>query len=281
VARQIHMNSARNGAPFVVLNCASMHPERMEAELFGVEGTGEDHKVGILEQAHGGTLLLDEVCDMPIETQGKILRVLQDQTFERLGGTEPVQVDVRVIATTGKSLKDEIAAGNFREDLYYRLNVVPIDVPPLRQRRADIPDLVENLMATAAASAGRAPQTISPDAMAALQGYDWPGNVRQLSNIVDWLLIMHPNETAEITVAMLPPEISGAESTMPRTERASAVMMLPLREARESFERDYLAAQVERFGGNISRTAEFVGMERSALHRKLRLLGVASSGRGT
>jgi len=281
VARLIHASSARAAGPFVVLNCATMHPERMEAALFGVEaGSGQDGKVGTLELAHGGTLLLDEVCDMPLETQGKILRVLQDQRFERLGGDGPIEVDVRVIASTGKNLQEEIAAGNFREDLYYRLNVVPIEVPPLRLRRTDIPELVAHFMSTAAQRSGLPPQLLTTDALAALQAYHWPGNVRQLSNVVDWLLIMHPQEEGRaIDATKLPPEISGAAPVDPRWQKSGEIMTLPLREARETFEREYLVAQISRFGGNISRTAEFVGMERSALHRKLKSLGVGTGER--
>ncbi|MGE0733276.1 MAG: sigma-54-dependent transcriptional regulator [Alphaproteobacteria bacterium] len=279
VARLIHARSTRSTAPFVVLNCATMHPDRMETELFGVEGQGGGPaKIGTLEQAHGGTLLLDEVADMPLETQGKIVRVLQEQVFYRQGGTAPVEVDVRVIASTSRDLQERIRQGEFREDLYYRLNVVPIAVPPLRSRRADIPQLLEFFMEQSAARAGLQRCTFTEDAIAALQAYAWPGNVRQLCNVVDWLLIMAPNSPNRVVGAnLLPPEITG--STLPGRawDRSSEVMTLPLREARELFEREYLVAQVARFGGNISRTAAFIGMERSALHRKLKLLGVNTS----
>jgi two-component system nitrogen regulation response regulator NtrX len=279
VARIIHGRSRRAEAPFVVVNCAAMHPDRMEIELFGTEyghdGSDSPRKIGTFEQAHGGTLLLDEVADMPLETQGKIVRVLQDQTFERVGGGRRVEVDVRVIATTNRDLQSEMAAGRFREDLYYRLNVVPVRVPSLRERKEDIPALAKHFMQLAAQAAGVQPRPLGEDSIAALQAYDWPGNVRQLRNIMDWLLIMAPGEAGDLVRAdMLPGEISAITPAVLRWEKSSEIMTLPLREARELFEREYLLAQVNRFAGNISRTAAFVGMERSALHRKLKLLGV-------
>jgi len=281
VARLIHDRSARGDGPFVVVNCATMHPDRMEQELFGEE-SAEGTKIGILEQCHGGTLLLDEVADMPLETQGKFVRVLQDQGFQRIGGDAVVEVDIRVIASTSRQLENEIADRRFREDLYYRLKVVPIEVPPLRDRRPDIPDLVRHFMETAAARAGLPARRFSDDAIAALQAYDWPGNVRELGNVVDRLLIMAPAGPEEdLTAKMLPPEILGEETMLPRFEKGSEIMALPLREAREMFEREYLTAQINRFGGNVSRTAEFVGMERSALHRKLKLLGLTGGERTT
>ncbi len=279
VARQIHARSRRRDGPFIILNCASMRPDRMEVELFGAEAgaQGPDSlpKVGTFEQAHGGTLLLDEVADMPLETQGKIVRVLQEQTFERVGGRSRVSVDVRVMATTTRDLTAEIAAGRFREDLYYRLNVVPIRVPPLRERREDIPELVQYFMARAASASGMVQRTLAEDAIATLQAYDWPGNVRQLRNVVEWLLIMAPGDpSTPIRSDMLPPEVGAIVPPSLKGEYSAEIMALPLREARELFERQYLLAQVTRFGGNISRTANFVGMERSALHRKLKSLGV-------
>ncbi len=278
VARIIHNRSRRAEGPFVVLNCAAMHPDRMEVELFGTEhGETPDapRKIGTFELAHGGTLLLDEVADMPLETQGKIVRVLQDQTFERVGGTQRVEVDVRVIATTNRDVQSEMAAGRFREDLYYRLNVVPFRVPSLRERKEDIPALARHFMALAAQAAGTQPRQLGEDALAALQAYDWPGNVRQLRNVIDWVLIMAPGDAHEpVRADMLPSEIGAITPAVLRWEKSSEIMTLPLREARELFEREYLLAQVNRFAGNISRTAAFVGMERSALHRKLKLLGV-------
>ena len=280
VARLIHQRSARGNGPFVIVNCATMRPDRLEQELFGEEA--EDRtKTGILERCHGGTLLLDEVADMPWETQGKFVRILQDQGFQRIGGHATVEVDIRVIASTGRPLEPEIAARRFREDLYYRLRVVPIDLPLLRDRRPDIPDLARHFMAKAAARAGLPERGFSDDALAALQAYDWPGNVRELGNVIDRLLIMAQAGPGEnLTARMMPPEILGEETMLPRFEKGGEIMALPLREAREMFEREYLMAQIDRFGGNVSRTAEFVGMERSALHRKLKLLGLTGSERG-
>ncbi|MDA8230120.1 MAG: sigma-54 dependent transcriptional regulator [Magnetospirillum sp.] len=278
-ARLIHARSRRTEGPFVVLNCAALRPDRVEIEMFGIEngadGPASPRKIGTFEQAHGGTMLLDEVADMPLETQGKIVRVLQEQTFERVGGGKRVEVDVRVIATTNRDLQAEIAAGRFREDLYYRLNVVPVRVPSLRERREDIPALTRHFMRLAAQAAGVQPRVLAEDALAALQAYDWPGNVRQLRNVADWLLIMAPGDARDpIRADMLPTEIGAITPAVLRWEKSSEIMTLPLREARELFEREYLLAQINRFAGNISRTATFVGMERSALHRKLKLLGV-------
>ncbi|TPG53124.1 sigma-54-dependent Fis family transcriptional regulator [Roseomonas nepalensis] len=283
-ARAIHARSRRADEPFVALNCATLNPSRFEEELFGVEG-GPDpltqpRRQGVLERAHGGTLLLDEVADMPLETQGKIVRALQEQGFERIGGATRVKVDVRVTATTNRDLAAEIAAGRFREDLFYRLAVVPIRMPSLRERREDVPALARHFMAKSAENSGVPAREISEDAMAAMQAYDWPGNVRQLRNLVDWLLIMAPGGPADpIRPEMLPPEVGSSAPAMLKLDRSSEIMTLPLRDARELFERQYLEAQLLRFGGNISRTANFVGMERSALHRKLKFLGVQAEDR--
>jgi two-component system nitrogen regulation response regulator NtrX len=282
-ARLLHRRSKRVSGPFVVLNCATMHPDRLEIELFGQERNGEGEgvmKIGFLEQAHGGTLLLDEVADMPLETQGKILRVLQEQTFERVGGKHRVEVDVRVIASTARDLQAEMTAGRFRQDLFYRLNVVPMRLPPLKERRDDIVALLDFFMTRASEQTGLPARRLAEDAVAVLQAYDWPGNVRQLRNVIDWLLIMTPGGVEEtIRADMLPPDI-GAVSIAPTAHGdGSEVMSLPLREAREIFERRYLESQVSRFGGNISRTANFIGMERSALHRKLRSLGINTNER--
>jgi len=279
VARLIHARSRRSAGPFLVLNCASMSPSGMEVELFGVEGPPEGaigpRKVGTFEAAHNGTLLLDEVADMPAETQGKIVRVLQEQVFQRVGGETRVDVNVRVIATTTRDLSEEIRAGRFREDLYYRLSVVPLRVPALRERRDDIPLLARHFMARAAESSGQRLREISEDAMAALQTYDWPGNVRELRNIIERLLIMAPGGADDpIRADMLPAEFDARFAAARRSDRSTEIMGLPLKNAREIFEREYLMAQVSRFGGNISRTAAFVGMERSALHRKLKSLGI-------
>ncbi len=276
VARLLHARSRRADAALVVVNCAAMRPDRLEIELFGTDSDGDGaRKVGFFEQAHGGTLLLDEVADMPLETQGKIVRVLQEQTFERVGGRTRVEVDVRVMATSNRDLTGEMQAERFREDLYYRLSVVPIKVPPLRDRREDIPLLVRHFMRRSAEAAGLPPRELGEDAIAALQAYDWPGNVRQLRNAIDWILIMAPGDhRTPVRADMLPPEIGAIAPTVLKWDKGSEIMALPLREAREVFEREYLLAQVNRFAGNISRTAAFVGMERSALHRKLKSLGV-------
>ncbi|TVR99191.1 MAG: sigma-54-dependent Fis family transcriptional regulator [Rhodospirillales bacterium] len=279
VARLLHTHSHRAQAPFVVVNCASMAPERMETELFGVEGQGNSgeapRKVGVFESAHKGTLFLDGIADMPLETQGKIVRLLQEQVFERVGGTARVDVDVRVVAATNRDLTEEIRAGRFREDLFYRLSVVPLKVPPLKERRDDIPLLAAHFMERAAEASGHRPRRLSDDAMAALQAHDWPGNVRELRNIIERLLIMAPGDAGDpIRADMLPPELEAHFSAARHPENSTEIMALPLRDAREIFEREYLVAQVTRFGGNISRTAAFVGMERSALHRKLKTLGI-------
>jgi two-component system nitrogen regulation response regulator NtrX len=277
VGRLLHAHSRRSRGPFVAVNCATMHPDRLELELFGSENAvdGAPRKIGTFERAHGGTLFLDEVADMPLETQGKIVRVLQEQTFERVGGSHRVEVDVRVVASTNRDLAAEIASGRFREDLYYRLSVVPIRVPALRERREDIPLLARHFMERGAEAARLPPRDIGEDALAALQAYPWPGNVRQLRNVVDWLLIMAPGDPREpVHADMLPNDITAIAPTVVKWDKGSEIMTLPLRDAREVFEREYLLAQVTRFGGNISRTANFVGMERSALHRKLKSLGV-------
>lgn len=274
-ARVIHANSSRANGPFVTVNSATITPERMEIELFGTEMDGGERKVGALEEAHGGILYLDEIADMPRETQNKILRVLVDQQFERVGGTKRVKVDVRIISSTAQNLEGMIAEGTFREDLYHRLSVVPVHVPPLASRREDIPALVEYFMIQIAEQTGIKPRQIGADAMAVLQAHSWPGNIRQLRNNVERLMILARSDNPDepVTADLLPAEIG---DTLPRapTEADQHIMALPLREARERFEKEYLIAQINRFGGNISRTAEFVGMERSALHRKLKSLGV-------
>lgn len=277
VARRLHALSRRAVGPFVVVNAAMIEPERMETELFGVEAAaaGQSRKVGLFEQAHGGTLFLDEVADMPLQTQGKILRVLLDQTFERVGGSTKVQVDVRLVSASSRNLIEEMNAGNFREDLYHRLNVVPLNVPSLSERREDVPIIARHFMQRSAEGSGLPPRRIGEDAMAALQAYQWPGNVRQLRNIVEQLLIMAPGDPRNsVTAEMLPPEIHSSTPAVLRAEGSHEIMAMSLREARETFEREYLLAQITRFGGNISRTANFIGMERSALHRKLKSLGV-------
>jgi two-component system nitrogen regulation response regulator NtrX len=276
-ARMIHAASGRANGPFVVINAAAITPERMEPELFGVEsaGNGASRKIGALEEAHSGSLFIDEIADMPRETQNRILRVLTDQTFERTGSNTRVSVDVRVITSTSRNLEAEIAEGRFREDLYHRLSVVPIRVPPLAERREDIPDLVDYFLEQICSATGLPQRKIGADALAVLQSHSWPGNVRQLRNNVERLLILAGGDPqATVTAAMLPPDVGALVPTMPTEAGGEQLLSLPLRDAREAFEREYLIAQINRFGGNISRTAEFVGMERSALHRKLKALGV-------
>ena len=284
VARMLHSKSQRAKSPFVVVNCATMLPERFEIELFGAENPSAEietqQKVGTFEAAHNGTLFLDEVADMPLETQGKIVRVLQEQIFERVGGTTRVEVDVRVVAASTADLAEEIDAGRFREDLFYRLNVVPIEVPPLKKRPDDIPLLAQHFMERAATATGRPHREVNADALAVLQAYPWPGNVRELRNVIERLLIMAPDDPSKsIGIDMLPPEINADTPVSGNMAGKMEIMGLPLRDAREIFEREYLMAQVTRFGGNISKTAEFIGMERSALHRKLKSLGMRNEDR--
>ena len=277
-ARSIHEASNRAAGPFVVINAATITPDSMEMELFGAEGAeGKPRKIGALEEAHGGTLYIDEVADMPKETQGKILRVLVDQSFQRVGGTTRVNVDVRIISSSSKDLPATIQEGGFREDLFHRLAVVPIRVPSLAERREDIPQLIEFFMDHVSATSGMAKRKIGDEAMAILQSHDWPGNIRQLRNNVERLMILATGDPdAEISPDMLPSEIGALVPSTPGGSGGEKLMSLPLREAREVFEREYLVAQINRFGGNISRTAEFIGMERSALHRKLKSLAIDS-----
>ena len=280
VARVLHAKSQRADRPFVVLNAAAMAPDRVEEELFGTEDrAGGPRKVGALEEAHGGTLYIDEVADMPLETQGKVLRVLVEQKFLRLGGTQKVSVDVRIISSTSRDLEREMTEGRFREDLYHRLNVVPLRVPGLAERREDIADLIQYFVQQIAETSGLAARRIGEDAIAVLQAHDWPGNVRELRNNIERLMILAGGAPDTVITADMLPEEIGSNVPLPVNGGAEHLMSLPLREAREIFEREYLLAQINRFGGNISRTAEFVGMERSALHRKLRALGVSSDQR--
>ncbi|MFJ6023901.1 sigma-54-dependent transcriptional regulator [Brevundimonas sp. NPDC092305] len=275
VARQIHDGSARAKGEFVAIAAAGMTPERLDVELFGEEGTdGRPRKIGVFERAHNGTLYLDDVGDMPRESQSRILRVLVEQRFRRVGGEQDVQVDVRVITSTSRDLKQEITEGRFREDLFHRLNVVPIRVPALSERREDIQELVDHFIESLSSSQGLPKRRLGDDAIAVLQVHPWPGNVRQLRNNVERLLILATGDVSEpIGADALPQEATNANST--GALGADRIIALPLREAREVFEREYLAAQIMRFGGNISRTAAFIGMERSALHRKLKSLGVS------
>ncbi|HEX8512165.1 MAG TPA: sigma-54 dependent transcriptional regulator [Allosphingosinicella sp.] len=277
-ARLLHDWSNRARAPFIVVSAARMTPERVEEELFGVEEGGELARPGLLEQAHGGTLFLDEIADMPIPAQAKILRVLTDQSFTRVGGQRMVKVDMRVVSSTSRHLADEIAGGRFREDLFYRLNVVPVHLPALAERREDIPALIGHFAARYAAEQRLPTPEFSADAVAALQAYDWPGNVRQLRNVIERTIILAPGARVGcIELDMLPPEILNEQASLSSGEAVKAIMGTPLREARETFEREYLKVQIRRFSGNISRTATFIGMERSALHRKLKALGIGDT----
>lgn len=275
-ARVLHGWSSRASAPFRVISSARMDPETVELELFGSEAADGSIRAGLLEQAHGGTLFLDEVADMPLTTQAKILRVLTDQSFTRVGGRTMIRVDVRIISGSARDLTAEIAERRFREDLYYRLNVVPVHIPSLKERRDDIVALCEHFIGRFASERRIPPPEISVEAMAALQAYDWPGNVRELRNVIERVMILAPSDRlGRIDSDMLPSElVRGGVDILPATE---AVTSIPLKEARENFEREYLRIQISRFSGNISRTANFIGMERSALHRKLKLLGLTDN----
>ena len=277
VARLIHQGSKRAEGPFVVVNCSALPAERLEIELFGTDGeSGADalHVSGAFELAHGGTLLLKEVADLPLTLQSRLARVLQEQSYTRDAGKTRVEVDVRVLASTARNLQEEIAAGRMREELFHRLNVVSLRVPPLSERREDIPELAVDLLRRVADATGLQSRTIGEDTLAVLRGHDWPGNVRQLRNVVERLLILAPPDGDPIRADVLPNDVSEDAPSVLRWEKGGEIMQLPLRDAREVFEREYLLAQVTRFGGNISRTATFVGMERSALHRKLKSLGL-------
>ncbi len=277
-ARYIHMHSNRAASPFITVSSASIEPERMEEVLFGRETPERGVEPGLLEQAHGGIVYFDEVADMPLGTQGKILRVLTEQQFTRAGGTDKVRVDLRVISSTCRDLRAEIGSGRFRQELYDRLNVVPIAVPSLASRREDVPELTRHFIDWFHKTQGLPNRALSDEADTVLQTLPWPGNIRQLRNVIERILILG-DSTGPIEAAEIP-------GTEPKVETESALSLsgtiatLPLREARELFEREYLLTQINRFGGNISRTASFVGMERSALHRKLKSLGVVGSTRG-
>lgn len=277
-ARLLHARSHRAEGPFVVISAASMEPHRVEQELFGVEQNGSVAKTGLFERAHAGSLFLDEVADMPLPTQAKILRVLTDQTFERVGGHTRVKVDVRVMSATSRDLRHEISEGRFREDLYHRLNVVPVKMPSLSERRDDIPLLCEEFLESIAVATGRPVLSLSHDALATLQAFDWPGNIRQLKNIIERVVIMgiSADSNGVIGTADLPADVTQSTSAQLIPAGDNEIMTAPLREAREAFEREYLKVQINRFSGNVSRTAAFVGMERSALHRKLKSLGLTN-----
>jgi len=276
-ARCIHNKSDRKDERFVVANCARLASERVDAELFGSESLQSHRRVvGLFEQAHKGTLYFDEICDLPLETQGKIVRAVNEQRFRRVGGNTEVVVDVRVISASSRDLAAEISAGRLREDLYYRLGVVPLAMPPLVQRREDIPLLAKHFTALVAKRLGVLPFKLSDEVLAAMQGYGWPGNVRQIHNVIETMLILAPADRNEpIDLDLLPAEIHNVVRSGDKSEM-DTLMGLPLRGAREEFERAYLVTQLRRFDGNVSRVATFIGMERSALHRKLKALNIAS-----
>ena len=277
-ARYVHANSDRAEGPFISVNSASIEPERMEEVLFGRESAGRGIEPGLLEQAHGGIIFFDEIADMPLGTQSKILRVLTDQQFQRSGGGDNVRVDLRVISSTTKNLEAEVEEGTFRQELYHRLNVVPIEVPALAERREDIPELAAHFIQEFNKAQGLPQRELSDEAVAMLQTMNWPGNVRQLKNVVERVLILG-GESGEIDASEIPGETQSETADEGRVVLSGSLATLPLREARELFEREYLLTQINRFGGNISRTAGFVGMERSALHRKLKSLNVVTSSR--
>ena len=285
VARRIHELSSRSEHPFIPVNCGAIPVELMETEFFGHKkgsftGAQED-KIGLFQAAGGGTLFLDEVADLPLSMQVKLLRAIQEKTIRPVGATREMAIDVRIISASHKDLQLEVEAGRFRQDLFYRLHVIPLRVPALRERREDIPTLAQHFLRRSAETSGMPGRELSTDALTALQAYDWPGNVRQLRNLMDWVLIMAPGGTADpIRAEMLPPEVGSSAPALFNADPSADIMALPLREARDLFETQYLQAQLLRFGGNISRTAGFVGMERSALHRKLKQLGIGAEDRG-
>ncbi|MEX0969581.1 MAG: sigma-54 dependent transcriptional regulator [Paracoccaceae bacterium] len=278
-ARFIHAHSERENAPFITVNSASIAPDRMEEVLFGLESEARGHQPGLFERAHGGVLFFDEVADMPAGTQSKILRVLVEQSFQRVGGSDTVRVDVRVISASSRNLQEAIANGAFREDLFHRLNVVPIDVPSLEARRDDILLLCAHFMQLLNAEQGLPVREFSPEAQTQLQAMPWPGNIRQLRNTIERILILGP-ESGPISVRELPKDSGEADENNSGLRLGLAMTLIPLREAREAFEREYLIMQINRFNGNISRTSSFVGMERSALHRKMRSLNIISVSHG-
>jgi two-component system nitrogen regulation response regulator NtrX len=287
VAREIHNRSKRVQGPFFAINCTNFHPQQLEAHLFGTEifGLSNDtpRKIGILEQAHTGTIFIDEITQIPLPIQARLVKVLQEQSFCRLGGTQKIEVDIRFTAGTSDNVEKTIQSGDFREDLFYRLSVSHIKLPALKDRVTDIPLLTKHFMDQAAAAHSVMPRTFSPEALVMLQSYDWPGDIQQLKNVIDWVLIMSSSGDSRDPIQShhIPAEIIQGNTFSKNWQTKTAdIVVLPLREAREAFEREYLLTQVQRFSGNISQTARFVGMERSALHRKLRALGVDGKNNG-
>lgn len=280
LARLIHQNSLRKKGSLIVLNCAGLKPENLESELFGTEAAPDAPRhLGVLERAHRGTLVLDDVAELPLETQGRMVRILHNSEFQRLGGNSTVEVDTRIIATTNKNLGLEIEEGRFREDLFHRLNVVALEVPSLSDRREDIPELAARIMERSASSKGRQPRPLGSEALSTLQAHDWPGNIWELVNVIERVLLVDSSTQNQPASGSEIAEAIGQETAQQGVAgRSMEVMNLPLRLAREEFEKDYLNFHLRRFDGNISRTAEFVGMDRAALHRKLKLLGIHGSG---
>ena len=274
-AQYVHEKSARASKPFMTLNCATLHPEKLEKELFGIHVDPQDGSStsGLLQLVNGGTLLLDEVSSLPLDIQGKILNFLQDNTYYKIGSNQNLAADIRIIATSSENIEEKIKEGDFREDLYYRLNVVPIHIPPLRKRKNDITALIHNLTNL----------QFTDNALTKLKSYSWPGNIKQFNNVLEWIYIMYGDKNIKIDTANLPQEIIGTEQSQTNDVRndnaplfSDTILTLQLREARECFERHYLLSQINKFDGNISKTAAFIGMERSALHRKLKSLEVFS-----
>lgn len=280
IARKIHTLSPRAAVgPFLVANCATISPELFDEEIFGREEEGRVIKVGLLEQAQGGTLMLDEIADISTASQSKLARVIHENCLKRLGGDKPIEVDVRIISTTSKDVAALVKSGQFREDLYYRLNVVPVKVVPLSERREDIALLADQFLSDYSKAHGHVKKHLTEEAATILKAYDWPGNIRQLKNLIEWVMIMSAEKPdLAITPDLLPPEIRSNMPSSPQVEDSFELLQLPLREARDYFEKKYLLSQVSRFYGNVSQTASFIGMERSALHRKLKSLGLKRTG---
>ena len=272
VARQIHKQSSRSKKPFVVVNGALLDPQKYELELFGSEKANETTNYGFFEKAKGGTLLIDEVTEIPLETQAKILRVLIDQKFRRVNGSSEINVNVRIISTSSKNIREEVDKGNFREDLYHRLNVVPIYLPPLKDRIDDIPLLLKYFSKKIAELNG-INETKLDSNFDLFYKYDWPGNVRELRNLVERISILSVNENVN-NINQIVQDALTQKNISKDFDSYENVLTYPLKEAREKFEKNYLTSQLKKHKGNISKTAEFVGMERSALHRKLKTLGI-------
>ncbi len=279
IARFIHKESNRKSFPFIIASCATLSPERVEQVLFGWnEKIKEDqlsqNSIGLFEQANNGTLFFDEICDLPIQTQGKLVQAIQDQSFYKLGSNKKINVDVRVISASNKNLLKSMEDGVLREDLFYRLSVAPIEVPPLNKRSDDINDLVDYFLKLISKELGSHDLKISSETLVVLQNCDWPGNVRQLKNLIEWLIIMYGNQKNLIIMpSHLPPEILGFNEEK-KIDKIRSEFSLSLKDARKNFEAYYLKEQLKRFKGNIAKTSTFIGMDRSALHRKLKELNI-------